>query len=151
MTTERVTVINAEAKVAELFRDMLSAMGFDVETYGQALPGVEELIASRPSLVIVNMDLGAKREQLTGLQIIHSARSSAQLRDIPVIVTTTDPTAAAAAWPDLMDRGDVHQLAMPFDVDTFVRVVETALGRKHGAMETPGGGSDLAARSGEHG
>lgn len=140
MARERVTVINADPEVADLFADMLSDMGFDVETYADALPGVAELIASRPALVIVNMDLQPRREQLTGLQVVHSARSSAELRDIPIIVSTTDPAGFTAAWPDLMERGDVHQIALPFDLGTFVRVVQTALGRSRGEADAGGDG-----------
>ena len=136
---ERVTVINAEAEVADLFRELLAPMGFDAETHAGALPGLEELLASRPALVIVNMELAPTRDELSGLQVIHSARTSTELRDIPIIVTTTNPADIAAAWPDLMERGDIHQLAMPFDLDTFSRVIETALGRQHGPGSGRGG------------
>ena len=148
LVRERVTVINAEAQVADLFRELLSSIGFDAETYADVLPGLDELISSRPALVIVNMDLEPTRDELSGLQVIHSARTSTQLRDIPIIVTTTNPADIAAAWPDLMERGDIHQLAMPFDLDTFLRVVETALGRVHGEV-TGRGGAILAEHPAE--
>lgn len=140
----RVTVVNPDPEMLEVMSELLSVMGYVVNTYPDALPGIEQIISSRPDLLIVDLDLAPQREQMTGLQVIHSARSGAALRNTPIILCATDPVALAAAWPGVMERGDVHQLTKPFDVPSFVRVVEAALGITHGETDAEGAGRILA-------
>lgn len=134
----RVTVIDPNGDVLDLYRDLLEGLGYDVETYHDALPGIEELVASRPDLIIIDGELDPHREELSGLQVIHSARSSTRLRDVPIILCTTATERSAAALTEVMERGDVHRLEKPFDLDTFDRVLETALGRSHGTADGSG-------------
>lgn len=140
----RVTVIDPNRDVLDIYRELLEGFGYEVETHTDELPGMERLVASRPDLIIVDVELDPAREQLTGLQVVHSLRSGTELRDVPVIVCTTATERIAGALPELMDRGDIHRLEKPFDVDTFERVVQTALGLEHGMTDAPGSGSILA-------
>ena len=131
----RVTVLNDDQDVLDLFRDLFIELGYEVETYADALPGIAELIESRPDLIVVDLRMAPEREQLSGIQVIHSARSGTELRDVPIIVCSADLAGLGAAWPDLMQRGDVQQLQKPFDLETFERVVQTALGLTHGEVD----------------
>lgn len=140
----RVTVIDPDRDVLDLYRELLEMLGYEVETFTDALPGIEPLLASLPDLLIVDVELDAHREQLTGLQVVHSARSSSGLRDVPIILSTTATERIAAALPEVMDRGDIHRLEKPFDLETFERVVEAALGLRRGAADAPGSGTILA-------
>ncbi|HUH06563.1 MAG TPA: response regulator [Egibacteraceae bacterium] len=140
----RVTVIDPDRDQLDLYRDVLISLGYDVETYTDALPGIDELTASRPDLVIVDVELDPEREQLTGLQVVHSARSGTPLRDVPIIICSTATERIVAALPEVMDRGDVHRLEKPFDLATFERVVQAALGLSHGAAEAARVGNILA-------
>lgn len=106
---------------------------------------MEDILASRPDLMLIDTDLHPEREELTGLQIAHSARSTAALRDVPIIVVTATPTELEQLPFDLVARGDVHRLSKPFDLTTFQRVVQTALGRAHGPTDAPGAGTILAS------
>ena len=144
MSRIRVTVIDNDRDVLELFQDVLAEFGYEVETYGDAMPGIEDLIASKPDLIIVDLLLDPHREQLSGAQVIHSARSSAELRDVPVVVCSAATDDLRDAWPELMQRGDVQQLQKPFDLDTLQRVVETALGLNHGTVNRGAAGISLA-------
>ena len=133
----RATVIDPDNDVLDLYRELLSAFGYEVETYSDSLPGIEELVASRPDVVIVDVELDPHREQLTGLQVVHSARSSSALRDVPFILTTTATERIAAFLSDTMQRGGIHRLEKPFDLETFERVMRTALGLDQGATDAP--------------
>lgn len=137
----RVTVIDPDQDVLDLYRELLTTLGYDVETYPDALPGLEQLIASRPDLIIVNVELDPQREQLTGLQVVHSARSGTPLKDVPIIICMTATERIAAALSDVMARGDVHRLEKPFDLSTFERVVRAALGESDRATDAPRSGS----------
>lgn len=140
----RVTVIDPDEDVVDLYRDVLVVLGYEVETLTDALPGIERLVSSRPDLVILDVELDPQREQLTGLQVVHSARSGTMLKDVPFIVCTTATERIAAALPDVMERGDVHRLEKPFDLATLERVLQAALGLTHGSADAPGSGSILA-------
>lgn len=141
----RVTALNDDPELLNLLRDLFEGLGYEVTTGKIALAGIQELIESRPDLIVIDIQLTPEREELTGLQTIHSARSSPALRDIPIIVSSADPPALADAWPDLMQRGDIHRLEKPFNLDTFERVVESAMGLAHGSLRTlPGAGQHLA-------
>jgi CheY-like chemotaxis protein len=140
----RVTVIDPNRDVLDLYRDLLEGFGYEVETYSDALPGIDELVASRPDLMIVDVELAAEREQLTGLQVIHSARSGDALRDVPIIICTTATERIASALPEVMDRGDIHRLEKPFDLATFERVLMAALGMGPGQPGGTGSGRLLA-------
>ena len=140
----RVTVIDPDRDVLDLYQNLLGTFGYQVETYTDALPGIEQLVASRPDLVIVDVELEPEREQLTGLQVVHSARSGTLLQNVPIIICTTATERIATALPDVMNRGDIHRLEKPFDLATFERVVQSALGLNHGATDAPGAGTILA-------
>lgn len=130
----RVTVIDDDQDLLDLFVALLAEYHYAVTTFVDAMPGIEELIASKPDLIIVDLRLGGEHEQLSGSQIIHSARTSPELRDVPIIVSSAATDLLAKKWPGLMERGDVQRLEKPFDLDTFDRVVQTALGLSHGEM-----------------
>lgn len=141
----RVTVLNDDPDVLALLRDLFEGLGYHVTAGSIATPGIQGLIDSRPDLIVVDMELGEVREELTGLQTIHSARTSTALRDVPIIVSASDLPELAGAWPDLMERGDIHRLEKPFDLRTFERVVEAATGIRHGDADASGGAGRLLA------
>lgn len=140
----RVTIVDPDRDVLDLYRDLLEGLGYEVETHTDAGPGIDAVVSSRPDLLIVDVELDPHREELTGLQVVHSARSSTGLRDVPIILCTTATERIVAAWPEVTERGDVHRLEKPFDVTTFERVVRTALGLGHGGGGRGGHGSDFA-------
>ena len=124
----RVTVIDDDQDVLDLFREILEAYSYEVDTRTAPVARIEELVELRPDLLIIDLRLLTENEELSGLQTMHAARTSSQLREVPIIVCTADVVGLKAAWPDLMSRGDVHQLAKPFDLRTFERVLAMATG-----------------------
>jgi CheY-like chemotaxis protein len=135
----RITVIDDDRDVLDLFRELFDYLDrFEVTTFTDALPGIHELIDSRPDLIVIDLELRPEREELSGLQVIHSARTSEELRDVPIIVSYTEQLAMDEAWAGFMQRGDIHMLAKPFGVDIFTRVVNTALGRVQAGPDSAG-------------
>ena len=149
----RVTVLDDVAEMRDLFADVLGASGYEVLTYDSATADLHQLLASRPDLVIVQLALDPQREELSGLQTIHAARSAPELIDVPIIVCSSDIPGLAEAWPDFMDRGGIHQLELPFGLDALEQVVGEAVGRSSVATDFDGtsialdGGSELRERS----
>lgn len=145
----RVTVIDDDRDILDLFNELLTELGYAVQTFADAMPGIDELIGSRPDLIIVDLRLAPEREQLTGGQVIHSARSSRELRNVPIVVCSARTELLQDEWPELMKRGDVQQLQKPFDLSTFERVIESALGMTHGTLAGVKSGDVLAGSPGD--
>ena len=124
----RVTVLDDLAEMRELFVDVLGASGYEVLAYDSATADLHELLASRPDLILIQLRLDPSRDELSGLQTIHAARSAAELRDVPIIVCSADVTGMATAWPDFMDRGGIHQLELPFGLRALEQVLAEAVG-----------------------
>lgn len=144
----RVTVIDPDRDALDLYQELLEGYGFDVQVHSDALPGIGALIESRPDLIIVDAELDPEREELTGLQVVHSARSGG-LQDVPIILCTTATERIAAAFPEVMERGDVHRLEKPFDLPTFERVIQTALGLSRGSARAVRHGRKIASHDRE--
>ena len=123
----RVTIVHENAAMRELLDDVLTGFGFEVQQFAEATADLSTLLASHPELILVELRLDPHREELSGLQVIHAARSTDQLRDVPIIVCSVDLEGLAAAWPDFMTRGDIHRLESPFDLDTLEQVIAGAL------------------------
>ena len=119
----------------------MASLGFAVQAFGEATADLRALLASRPGLVIVGLGLDPQRDELSGLQTIHAARSTEQLRDVPIVACSADAAALSAAWPDFMERGDIHQLQIPFDLGDLEQVVGSALGRTYFGRIGPRGTS----------
>ena len=68
---------------------------------------------------------------------------------MPIIVCSADIQGLADAWPDFMERGDIHQLELPCDLATFEHIVAAALGDDQAASDFSGtsiarpGGTEL--------
>ena len=124
----RVTVIDDDQDVLDTFHELFEAYGYEVAARTAPISRIEELVALQPDLVVIDLRLVLEREELSGLQTIHAARTSPELREVPIIVCTADVIGLQAAWPAIMSRGDVHQLTKPFDLRTFERVVAMATG-----------------------
>ena len=124
----RVTVVDDDQTVVDLIRELLESYGYEVDTRTAPVARIEELVDLRPDLIMIDLRLLTEHEELSGLQTMHAARTSVQLRDVPIIVCSADAIGLQAAWPALMNRGDVHQLTKPFDLRTFERVLAMATG-----------------------
>lgn len=124
----RVTVIDDDQDVLDILQEILESYGYEVDSRSAPVARIEELVELRPDLMIIDLRLLTEREELSGLQTIHAARTSPDLGQVPIIVCTADVVGLREVWPELMKRGDIHQLTKPFDLRTFERVLAMATG-----------------------
>ena len=134
-----MTIVHDNPVMRDLLDDVVTSYGMTVQKFAEATADLRALLGSRPELIIVELRLDPHRDELSGLQTIHAARSAQQLRDVPIIVCAADRRALADAWPDFMERGDIHRLEMPFDDGILMQVIAAALGeRRSGGTDVPG-------------
>jgi DNA-binding response OmpR family regulator len=122
----RISVVNDNAE----FLDLMSAIldedaGYDVSLFNGEVVAMDELAASDPQLIIVDLLLGGA----SGWEIVTLARSDQRLADVPIIVCSADVTALRDRETDLERIGNVRVLAKPFAIDEIAELVERLIGR----------------------
>ena len=128
MTTgrPRITVLNDNAEFLELMSAILNDdAGYEVATYSEATTSVDDLVASRPDLVIVDLLLGGA----SGWEIVALSRADERLTDVPIVVCSADVASLRDRSGELERIGNVHVLVKPFGIDELTELVERLIGR----------------------
>jgi DNA-binding response OmpR family regulator len=121
----RIAVINDNPE----FLDLMSAIldedaGYDVTLFNGESTAVDEIAASDPDLIIVDLLLGGA----SGWELVTLARAHAGLADVPVIICSADVIALRDRAAELEQIGNVHVLAKPFGIDEITGLVEKVIG-----------------------
>ncbi len=122
----RISVINDNAAFLELMSAILDEdAGYEVTLFqGEEMP-MDELVASEPDLVIVDLILGGS----SGWEIVTLARADDRLESIPIIICSADVNSLAERTDELEQIGGVHVLTKPFGIDQVTELVERLIGR----------------------
>jgi two-component system cell cycle response regulator DivK len=122
----RISVLNDNPEFLELMTDILDGDGgYEVATFEDPTTSVDDLAASRPALVIVDLLLGGA----SGWEIIALSRADERLASVPVIVCSADVAALRDRADDFARIGDIHVLAKPFGIDELLQLVDRLLQR----------------------
>ena len=128
MTTgrPRITVLNDNAEFLELMSAILDDdAGYDVTTLREAATAVDDLAASRPDLVIVDLLLAGA----SGWEIVALSRADERLMDVPIVICSADVASLRDRSDELERIGNVHMLVKPFGIDELTELVERLIGR----------------------
>ena len=99
--------------------------GYAVQLFNGRETGIDELAASDPNLIIVDLLLGGA----SGWEIVTLSRADQRLADVPIIVCSADVLALRDRGEELASIGKVHVLAKPFGIDEISELVERLIGR----------------------
>lgn len=108
MKPKRILVVEDNEDLRALFRDALSAAGFDVTEAGDGLQALQRLHNDLPDLVVLDLRL----PMLSGVDVHESIRS----RDVPIVVVSGSPE-------DLGDRPVECVLTKPVMPEQLVTTV----------------------------
>jgi DNA-binding response OmpR family regulator len=134
MTTgrPRITVLNDNPEFLELMSAILDDdAGYDVVTFSEATTSVDDLVESRPDLVIVDLLLAGA----SGWEIVALSRADGRLIEVPIIVCSADVASLRERAGELERIGNVHVLAKPFGIDELTEIVERLIGRAVAASD----------------
>ena len=121
-----ISVINDNPEFLELMRDILDEdAGYAVTTFHDGETSVDQLAASNPDLIIVDLLLGGS----SGWEIVALARADERLKEVPVIVCSADVAALRERAGDFERIGRIHVLAKPFGIEELTGLVEKLVGR----------------------
>ena len=121
----RITVINDNPDFLELMAAILDEdAGYEVTLLDGERTSVDEIAASDPRLLIVDLLLGGA----SGWELVALARSDSRLADTPIVVCSGDVTSLRDRAEELARIGDVHVLEKPFGIDEVTELVERLIG-----------------------
>jgi DNA-binding response OmpR family regulator len=121
----RITVINDNPEFLELMSAILDEdAGYAVTLIDGEATAIDEIAASEPDLIIVDLLLGGA----SGWDIVALSRAHERLADIPIIICSADVVALRDRANELEEIGKVHVLAKPFGIDEVTALVEQLIG-----------------------
>lgn len=127
----RITVLNDNPEFLELMSAILDEdAGYDVTTLNGERTSIDELAATRPDLIIVDLLLGGA----SGWEIVTLARADSRLADVPIIVASADVNALRSRGHELEAIGKVHLMSKPFGIGEMTEMVESLIGQPEVAV-----------------
>ena len=122
----RISVLNDNPEFLELMTDILGADGgYEVATFEDSATSVDDLAASKPALLIVDLLLGGA----SGWEIVALSRADRRLSSVPIIICSADVAAMRDRADDFERIGDIHVLPKPFGIEDLTDLVERLLQR----------------------
>lgn len=115
---KRVLVVDDELSIRQVIGDVLRDEGYCVLYAASGRQALTILATERPDLVLLDVMM----PDGDGRTVLEAMQSRHHLRDIPVIIVSTD-----VARPRL-DRGVVGFLHKPFDLEHLIAAVHGAVG-----------------------
>ena len=128
----RVTVVNDSPEFLALMDDLLSSLGHESVGFQAVEASIEDLVASRPDLLIVDLRIEETPQQISGWELLVLARSHPMLVNAPVILCTADVWELKKRSADLERIAGVHVQVKPFDVDRMTSLVNQLIGTGEG-------------------
>jgi DNA-binding response OmpR family regulator len=121
--SELVMVIEDEKEIRDLVRYNLEKAGFRVAAAGDGEQGLQQLFASRPDALVLDLMLPG----MNGLEIVREVRNEPLTHDLPVLILT----ARSAEMDKLLgfEQGADDYLTKPFSPRELVARVKALLRR----------------------
>lgn len=113
-----ILIVDDELSIVETLGEILLWEGYAVRMAANGRLAMDELERELPSLLLIDYMMPV----MDGLQVLEAVRSSAQLKQLPVILMT----AAHMAIPQAEQQYDAL-LRKPFEIDSVLRLVRTLL------------------------
>jgi two-component system phosphate regulon response regulator PhoB len=124
-TRPRISVVNDNPEFLELMSAILDeGAGYDVTLFDGKGTTVDELAASAPDLVILDLLLGGT----SGWELVTLSRADERLAETPIIVCSADVAGLREREDELASIADLHVLTKPFGIDEVTDLVGRLIG-----------------------
>ncbi len=123
----RVTVVNDSSDFLDLMREILTSEGHQMSGHEAVKVSMEEIVDTDPQLLIVDLRLEDKPQQISGWELLVLARSHRQLKNVPVILCTGATWEIEKRAADLEQIAGVHVIAKPFMIDDMTSLIDRLL------------------------
>ena len=127
----RISVLNDNPDFLELMSAILDEdAGYEVALFAGEETSIDQLAASNPDLVIVDLLLGG----VSGWEIVTLARADHRLADVPIIVCSADVNGLRSRATELERIGKVHLMPKPFGIEEMTALVQELIGEPEAAV-----------------
>jgi DNA-binding NtrC family response regulator len=138
----RVTVINDSPDFLALMREAITELGHEMTGMEAVGTNIEDVVSSRPDLLMVDLRLENKPQEISGWEMIVLAKAHRDLLDVPVILATADVWEIKQRAKDLEQIAGVHVRTKPFDMDEMCELIERLLADSKRARGASRGAAD---------
>lgn len=118
---KRILVVEDNDLNRKLFCDVLRSQGFTVEPVGDGLDALDRARQFVPNLIIMDIQL----PNVSGLDLIESAKIDPVLRTIPILAVTA--YAGKGDEERIREAGAEGYLAKPVSIGPFMQAVRALL------------------------
>ncbi len=129
----RVTVINDSSDFLDLMRDLIVDLGHAMTGFQAIETSIHDVVESQPDLLVVDLRLQDRPQDISGWELIILARAHRQLLGIPIILCTGDVWELKKRAADLEQIAGVHVRTKPFEIDEMsdliTRLLEGSTGK----------------------
>jgi CheY-like chemotaxis protein len=119
----RVTVVNDSEEFLALMAEILGDLGHQMTGYRAIEVSIDCVVGSAPDLLIVDLRLDDKAQELSGWEVMLLARAHPTLRGVPIILCTADIYGIAERETELAEIGGVELVTKPFTIDEMAEVI----------------------------
>ncbi len=115
----RIMVVNDSREILELFEEILTEEGYEVDLYSYGLHDLIEIKASAPDLIILDYLIG---EEGFGWQLLQKLKMDRDTEHLPVIVCSAAVKQLRELETWLTEKG-VGVVFKPFNIDDLLLAV----------------------------
>jgi len=123
----RVTVIDDSPDFIGLMQELITELGHTMIGMHAIGVGIEDVVGSRPDLLMVDLRLENTPQEVSGWEMIVLAKSHHDLLDVPVILATADVWEIKKRAKDLEQIAGVHVRTKPFSLDDMSELIQRLL------------------------
>jgi two-component system response regulator MprA len=113
-----ILVVDDDPIIVEMLSDLLAFEGYAVRGAGNGLEAMETILADRPALVLLDLQM----PYMSGAELL-DALSRSVFADLPVIIITASPLEAQRVALDT----NVACMTKPLDLDALLAGIAAAL------------------------
>ena len=148
---KHIMVFNDTQEILDLFKEILSGEGYEVQLYSFNTQELEAVRRAQPDLVIADCPPLTREER--GWQLIQKLKMSADTEHIPIVIATTNLNAIEDSQGWLATKG-ILSIAKPFTMDELLQAVRQQIGApdsEPGPAPTPTAETESTSRNGDKG
>lgn len=117
---KRILVVDDDAQMCALLRDILSGAGYEVQSAEDGLQALEKIRQDAPDLMILDRSM----PRMGGLELLRALRE--ENRSIPAVVVSA--YGEERFWAQAIGYGAEDYLLKPFSNDVVLKIIKRKLG-----------------------
>ncbi len=121
MSNKKIIIVDDDASILELFRDVLQGHGYEVDTFTRGWEALQSISRDHPDLVILDIMM----PRVNGYEVCQIMKENVKTKNIPVIFLTALSHQEALRWA--AEGGADDFLIKPCTPDRLLKHVERHL------------------------